>query len=222
MIRFPYLKMTSMFILLLSAMISPASAQETIPLPAPKIRGEIMKTLRDRISVKGFNPKELSDSEIGEILWAGFGVANKGSGRRTAQSAFNACEIDQYVLRSDGVFRYDAEKHALRKIDSGDVRGLVARQAYAETAPVHIIYVADYDRARKVYPRSYEEEMKNWANMHTGFIAQNVVLYCSSKGMSAVVRSCGGDSLRKALHLEDHQEIIISQAVGYAPDGYRR
>jgi len=58
--------------------------------------------------------------------------------------------------------------------------------------------------------------------MHTGFIAQNVVIYCSSHGMSAVVRSPGNvERLRDALKLRDGREVVMSQAVGYVPEGWR-
>jgi len=199
-----------------------AAAQEVVPLPAPKIRGQVMKTLKNRISVKGFSAKELSDRNLGEVLWAGFGIADPVSGRRTAPAAFGSNEIDIYVLSADGVFLYDPAAHGIRRVGSEDVRGIVASQGYVKSAPVHLIYVADYDRAAKVYPSSYDDQMKSWAMMHTGFIAQNVVLYSSSHGMSAVVRSPGNvERLRAALKLPDNCEVVMSQAVGYVPEGWR-
>jgi hypothetical protein len=81
------------------------------------------------------------------------------------------------------------------------------------------VYVADYDRANEAYPDRFEREAASWAMMHTGFIAQNVELYCTVHKMSAVVRLGGNqETLRKELRLGDNQQIIVSQAIGYRPD----
>lgn len=193
-------------------------AQDIIKLPSPKIRGQVMKAQKNRTSVKGFKTAELTDQTLSDLLWAGFGVADQKTGKRTASSAFNANEIDIYVVRSDGVFLYDPFQQSLRLIRTGDKRALLAGQNYAKSAPVHLVFVADYARAKKRYPKSYDSEMKNWAMMHTGFIAQNIILYCSVNSLSAVVRSVGNeDTLRKELELSDSQELLITQAIGYSP-----
>jgi nitroreductase len=50
----------------------------------------------------------------------------------------------------------------------------------------------------------------------TGFIAQNVYLFCASEGLAVVVRgSIDRDVLAKAMQLRDNQKIVLSQTVGY-------
>ena len=196
----------------------PSTCQGLQKLPEPNIRGQVMKALKNRTSIKGFIQRKLSGQVLSDLLWAAFGVADKKTGRRTAPSAFNVQEIDIYVLKADGVFLYDAMGNGLKQLNSNDIRNSVASQNYAKSAPVHFVYVADYDRADTVYPESFGRNKEKWAMMHTGFICQNVILYCSTKRMSAVVRSFGSrETLRKERHLSDAQEIIISQAVGYSP-----
>lgn len=197
---------------------SAAHAQDTVKLPEPRIRGEVMKSLRDRISIKGFSTKELPADVLSGMLWTGFGVADPATGRRTAPSAFNVQEIIIYVVRADGAYHYDAAGNCLVRASGDDLRGLVAGQDYAKAAPVHLVYVADYDRARKVYPKSYGEQMKAWAMLHAGFVAQNVTLYCASHRLCAVVRTAGNEAaLAIALALREGQSILISHAIGYPP-----
>ena len=54
---------------------------------------------------------------------------------------------------------------------------------------------------------------ESWAMMHTGFIGQNVHLYCSSKGLGTVVRSVGNqEQLNKALMENEYSQ---SYGLGY-------
>ena len=191
---------------------------ETVPLPGPRIRGQFMKSLKNHVTIKGFSTRELTDQVLADILWAGFGVTDQQTGRRTAQSAFNMQEIDIYVLSASGAYRYDALANMLETITGNDLRGIVATQAYASNAPIHLLYVADYGKAEKRVPDSYRKRIPSWAMMHTGFIAQNVFIYCAVNGMTSVVREVSGaERLRRELRLRDSQALIMSQAVGYSP-----
>jgi len=50
----------------------------------------------------------------------------------------------------------------------------------------------------------------------TGFIAQNVYLFCASEGLATVVRgSVDRVALAKAIKLRPDQKIILAQTVGY-------
>lgn len=191
---------------------------ETVPLPKPRIRGQFMKSLDDHVTIKGFSTKSLSDQVLANILWAGFGVTDQNTGRRTAQSAFNMQEIDIYVLSDNGTYRYDAQAHALETITGDDLRGIIAGQPYAMNAPVHLLYVADYGKAEKRVPESYRQKIPSWSMLHTGLIAQNIYIYCAANDMTSVIREVGGaERLHKALRLRDDQALIMSQAVGYSP-----
>ena len=62
-----------------------------------------------------------------------------------------------------------------------------------------------------------DENAKNaTANADTGFIAQNVYLFCASEGLGAVVRgSVPRAELSKALNLRPEQRVTLAQTVGY-------
>jgi len=50
----------------------------------------------------------------------------------------------------------------------------------------------------------------------TGFIGENVYLYCASEGLVTVVRAMiDRPALAKAMKLRPDQKVILSQTVGY-------
>ena len=93
-------------------------------LPAPDKKGgmPLMQALAERHSSKsGYTGAPLSAQELSNLLWATWGV-NRPDGRRTAPSAMNRQEVAVYVVRENGVWRYDAAGHALIRELSGDYR----------------------------------------------------------------------------------------------------
>ena len=191
------------------------TAQELKPvaLPTPQTSGgkPLMQVLKERKSVRDFGGEPLARQTISNLLWAAWGV-NREDGRRTAPSASNRQEIDVYVVMADGAYLYDAQANALKPVAPGDLRKFAGTQAYVAGAPLNLVYVADTaklggdDAARLAT-----------ANADTGFIAQNVYLFCASEGLGTVVRgSVNRDDLGKALNLRATQRITLAQSVGYA------
>lgn len=183
-------------------------------LPKPRTEGgmPLMEALQKRRSTRQFSDRALSDQTLSNLLWAAFGV-NREDGRRTAPSALNWQEIDIYVIKADGGWLFDARAHALKRVVDKDLRALAGTQAFVKTAPVNLIYVADYSRmGRKVA----EADRIETAAADTGFIGQNVYLFAASEGLVTVVRGLiDRPALAKALGLRDDQRIVLGQSVGY-------
>ena len=60
------------------------------------------------------------------------------------------------------------------------------------------------------------EVQKSYYYTDTGFIAQNVYLYCASKGLVTVARGwVDKEALGKAMNLGPEQGIVLTQTVGY-------
>jgi nitroreductase len=80
------------------------------------------------------------------------------------------------------------------------------------TAPVNLIYVADYARMSK----GSEQNKDFYSAAATGFISQNVYLFCASEGLATVVRA-GIDrpALAQVMQLRPDQKVILAQTVGY-------
>jgi len=176
-----------------------------------------MQVLKERKSSREFSPQELPAQELSNILWAAFGINRPETGGRTAPSAMNMQEIDVYAILAEGLYRYEAKTHALKRIHGNDIRALAGKQPFVKDAPVNIVMVADYSRTTKA-----SQDRKNvYANADAAYISENIYLYCASEGLATVVRaSVDRQALAKAMHLGPDQEIIFAQTVGY-PKGSR-
>ncbi len=115
------------------------------------------------------------------------------------------------TLRS-GLYRYETATHSLRLVKAEDLPGLTGRQKFPATAPMNLVYVADFSRTLGVPPEAAIQA----ASVSAGAIVQNVYLYCASEGLGAVVRGwIDRPVLAKAMGLREDQYIVIAQTVGY-------
>jgi SagB-type dehydrogenase family enzyme len=172
----------------------------------------LMQVLKDRKSSRAFSPRELPRQVLSNMLWAAFGVNRPDSGKHTAPSAVNWEEIDIYVATADGLYLYDAKAHALKPILSEDIRALTGRQPFVAGVPVNLVYVANFSRMGK----AKDDEKVFYSAADTGFISQNVYLYCASEGLATVVRGLvDRPALAKVMKLGPDERVILSQSVGY-------
>jgi SagB-type dehydrogenase family enzyme len=185
-----------------------------VPLPAPQMDGgkPLMEVLKERSTSRGFSMEKLPKQVLSNMLWAAWGVNRPESGKRTAPSARNWQEIDIYVATADGLFLYDAKAHALQPILTEDIRALTGQQPFVQHAPVNLVYVADFSRMGES-----EIDVKVFCSAaDTGFISQNVYLFCTSEGLATVVRGLiDRPALEKAMRLRPDQKVTLSQSVGY-------
>lgn len=202
-------------LLALIFLCSSAMAADLTPLklPSPQMDGgkPLMQALKDRMSSREYSDRKLSEQTLSNMLWAAFGIS-RADGRRTAPSAKNWQEMDIYVVLPEGAYLWDHAKNVLNPVASGDLRGLTGTQAYVKDAAVNLVYVADYAKAAQ--PGSLETDILTAAD--TGFISENVYLFCASEGLGTVIRaSIDRPALAKALKLRTDQKITLSQSVGY-------
>jgi len=190
------------------------AAEPVVTLPPAQTAGgmPLMQALKARHSTREFSSRALPAQTLGDLLWAAAGVNRLDSGKRTAPSARDWREIDVYVLVADGAYRYDGKAHTLRRVSARDLRALAGTQDFVAIAPVNLVYVADLARMQG----AREAERDLYLGADTGFMAQNVYLYCASAGLATVVRgSVDRDALAKALGLGSQQRITLAQTVGY-------
>ena len=120
-------------------------------------------------------------------------------------------EIDIYAATQKGLYLYEPKQHALKLVSKEDIRSVTGKQDFVAEAPVNLIYVADYSRMGKT-----GKEKDFYSATDTGFIAQNVYLYCASEGLATVVRNLvDKEALGKAMNLRTEQRIVLTQTVGY-------
>jgi nitroreductase len=170
-----------------------------------------MEALSKRATSREFDTRDLPLEHLANALWAGFGV-NRPDGKRTAPSSRNRQETEIYVLLKTGAYLYDAARHRLAPVLAEDIRSLGGRQEFVRDAPVTLVYVADEARMEDAAADAKHET----AAIDTGFISQNVYLYCASEGLATGVRAwVDTEALGRRLGLRAGQRITAAQSVGY-------
>ena len=192
-----------------------AEPLKPVVLPPPQMdKGRpLMQVLKDRQSCRDISPdKQLSLQELSNLLWAGCGINRPDSGKRTAPTAVNWQEIEIYAAMTNGLYLYDAKAHQLTPALNEDVRLLAGKQRFVQTAPVVLIFVADEARMGQ---RS-DHDKAFYSATDTGFVSQNVYLYCASEGLATVVIGMvDKPALAAKMKLRPEQKVILTQPVGY-------
>ena len=213
---------------LMTGTLSSAIGQELKPIQLlpPQIEGgrPLMQVLKDRKSWRLYTTEKIPIQVLSNLLWSAFGINRPGQGLRTAPTGGNRQDIDIYVATADGVYVYEAKANILNPVLAEDVRSLSGRQypppivpanlvPPLDEAPVNLIYVCDGLKKSKI---STEEENLRSAFAHTGFISQNVFLFCASEGLATVVRLWFDKAaLEKKMRLRPEQYALLVQSVGY-------
>ena len=193
-------------IVMLSVMFSLSISAQDIKLNAPNKNGGklLMQALSERKSTREFQDKELPINVLSDLLWAANGFNREA--KRTSPTANDKQEIELYVTLKSGVYWYDAKNQLLKLVKSGDYRKEAGLQDYVADAALNVIFVADMKKASS----------REYAYTDCGFIAQNIYLFAASEGLGAVTRGWfDKDVLAKLLNLPSHQEVLLTQTVGY-------
>jgi SagB-type dehydrogenase family enzyme len=199
---------------LLCATVPAGEVLKPVQLLKPQVDGgrPLMQVLKGRSTSRSFSAEKLPLQVLSNLLWAAFGINRPDSGKRTAPSAMNWQEIDIYVAAADGLYLYDAKAHLLQPVLSDDIRAMTGGQPFVKEAPINLVYVADFSRTGT----ASQEEKELYSAADTGFISENVYLYCASEGLSTVVRgSMDRGALARVMRLRPDQKIILAQTVGY-------
>lgn len=183
-----------------------------IKLPAPQRKGgmPLMEALNKRKTIRKYQAKELSLQQISNLLWAAFGV-NRPDGKRTAPTAVNAQEIVLYVFMKKGTFRYDAVKNILVEINKKDLRRLPVPRF---NAPLTLVIASDTAKQARMKTAARK---KHYSDVDTGYVSQNIYLYCASSGLGTVAIggvADNGEKIRKALNLPGSVYPVLGHAVG--------
>ncbi len=215
--RNTFINLTAVMIIHLMITPNMLKAQD-IALPAPSRKGgkPLMEALDARGSAREFSERDLTNQQLSDILWAAWGINREADGKRTAPSSHNRQEMDVYVTLKSGLYIYDAAGNTLKQLHDRDIRALTGTQDFPATAPVNLIYVADLTKRglKEGQQVTDTDQLSSWAN--TGFMAQNVYLWCASEGMSCVIRAMvPRNTLAPEMGLRPLQVIILAQTVGF-------
>jgi nitroreductase len=105
-----------------------------------------------------------------------------------------------------------AKEYLLKLVAPGDLRAATGVQPYVKDGAINLVYVADFGKSGG----KSEEDKLLYAAAATGFISENVYLYCASEGLATVIRAyVDRPALAEIMKLRPNQKIILAQTVGY-------
>lgn len=185
----------------------------SLKLAAPVRSGgnPLFVALQARRSSREFRDDELNAQTLSNFLWAAYDI-NRPDGHRTAPSVHNWQEIDIYVAMKRGLYLFDPGVFELRPVLVDDIRAATGTQDYVAEASADLVYVADLSRMET----SDRTEQRFYSALDTGFIGQNVYLFCASEGLATVVRGLvDRKELARLMRLRPDQRIMVAQTVGY-------
>ena len=174
----------------------------TKELPAPVMTGgmPLMEAIAKRHSARDFDTtRAIDDQTLADILWVAWG---KGlHGKRTIPTSRGLQNMQLFVLTSTGTWEYDGMAHQQVKINDNNLIPLCERQDFVKNAPLHLLYTCMDDRG---------------GDCHVGSAYQNVYLYCTSRGLSTVVRAMiDKDALEREIGLPENHKVIVHQCIGW-------
>lgn len=190
-----------------------------LPEPQTELEFPLMKAFEQRRSIRKWKDTPISEQDLSNLLWAACGVTKQPYGKvkskRTAPSACNSQEIRVYVLLENGVFLYIEDNHGVIEISAKDIREFTGTQKMMKAAPMGLVFVADLSRMKSPFLRSLEaKKFSAWVD--TGYISQNVYLYCVAANLGTVALSLvDRDKLHELMHLQEHEKIVLTQVVGH-------
>ena len=199
---------------ILAAAPSLAATDSTVrELPPPRTEGgkPLIQALRQRRSIREYSDRPLPAQVLSDLLWAAFGI-NRPSGDRTAPYWRHIMVIEVYTAMADGVWLYEPKRHVLLPHSRVDIRAQARLQDFVANAPLNLVYVARGERMQDISAN----ERRLYASVDTGFIGQNVYLFCASEGLATVFRGAVDyEKLNRTMQLGADQFVTFAQTVGY-------
>ncbi len=187
------------------------ATERELPRPRPSGGKPLLETLKLRRSTREYSEQVLPAQMLSDLLWAAFGI-NRPSGDRTAPYWRHIMVIDIYAAMADGVWLYEPKRHVLVPHLRTDIRAQTGLQDFVGIAPLNLVYVAHGERMRDISTN----DRRLFASVDTGFIGQNVYLFCASEGLATVFRGAVDyDGLNRTMQLGADQFVTFAQTVGY-------
>lgn len=171
--------------------------EERMKLPEPSYRGQVSieEAILLRRSIREYEPKPITLSQLSQILWAAQGITQKSTGFRAAPSAGATYPLEVYIVVKEegvkdlpaGVYHYLPTSHELELVRLGDfsvdLMKAALGQEWVRYAAVNLVINAVYERTT----RRYGDRGIRYVHMEVGHVGQNVYLQCISLNLACVV-----------------------------------
>jgi len=189
-----------------------------INLPKAQINKTIYldQAIQQRRSVRSFKDKQLTLTQISQLLWAADGVTESNKGYRSAPSAGAVYPLTLYVAKEDGVWCYYPNQHSIKLVIDGDLRAKLAKaslgQSSIKNAPLSILITANYQNITA----KYGERGIVYSHIETGHIAQNLALEAIALGLASVpIGAFDDEKVEDLLKLPIDEDVLYIIPVGY-------
>jgi SagB-type dehydrogenase family enzyme len=195
--------------------ITEAKELKTIKLNEPNMKRGLpfMETLSIKASVLDWSDKELNLQDLSDLMWAANGLNRPQEKKYTASSAQNAHDVNIYVFMKDGVYIYDAEKHALNPVLNGDYRSQLLSPPPLSNPPIQLILISDSSS----FIMGSDDLKYELGAIDTGIVSQNISLFCAATGIKTRPRSSmDKEKIKKLLKLKDTQHVFLNHPIGYS------
>jgi SagB-type dehydrogenase family enzyme len=194
-----------------------------IALPEAVLEGRtsVEGALYHRRSLREFSPETLPLAALGQLLWAAQGVTALG-GYRTAPSAGALYPLELYVAVGQvhdlppGLYHYQPQAHALRKVSGHDPRRDLGAAALGQTwlqgAPAILVLTGVVERVAAKYGAQLG---RRFMFMEAGHVVQNSALQATALGLgSVVVAAFDEERVRQILKLKPEEAPLVLQPFG--------
>lgn len=174
----------------------------SLALPQPVYQGDtsIEAALKQRRSIREYQDKPLSLSQLSQLLWAAQGVTSP-AGYRTAPSAGALYPLRIYVLAQKidslpvGIYLYSPAQHSLKHISAdlpmNEIAAAAFNQVTFSSAPVVFLITGN----ESMTASKYGNEARRLVAMEVGHVAENMALQAVSLHLGLV--TIGGFDVHK-------------------------
>lgn len=195
---------------------------DIINLPPPRLDSSVSveSAIRQRRSVRQYQPQALSLEQISQLLWAAQGITHH-RGFRSVPSAGALYPLEIYLVAgeitdlSSDIYHYRPQGHGLVSVAGGDRRAVLCKaalgQKMVQTAAAIFTVCAVYQRmTRKYGPRG-----EQYVHMEAGHAGQNIALQCVALGLGCVmVGAFMDEQVRQVIDAPSEQRPLYLIPVG--------
>ena len=205
--------------------------QPTYLLPSPITDGKVSveSTFANRRSQRYYMDQAISAEQLGQILWAAYGVTSPQPDRPTTRGGFRTppsaggrypLELHAVIGKVDGiepgVYRYISEEHKIVRTIDRDIREelctVALGQTFVKEAPVTIFYSGIFERTTE----RYNERGLRYVWIDLGHSAENLLLQTEALGLGAcVIGSFYDDQATALMMLPEGETPMYIVTVGH-------
>lgn len=181
----------------------------------------VKQAISRRHTSRDFSTEHLTDKNLSEILWAGYGV-NGADNHRTVPSACGIYPLSIYAFLPDGVYLYNPIEHSLSLEVEGDHREKAGMQDFVAEAPLSIVIMSDFAKFKTGNPTFdplLEGNEMKYSLLDAGAVTENIYLYCTCAGINVVERGMADEkTVKNLLNLPANMHLTVAMTVGYPPE----